>query len=167
MTLLVIVTVSRRIRSAHWNRNRKSTIKISIYTEFWATCSGVPKLLKLFSCNQNVQYRVDNSVLAVHTLSQISSVHTLQLCFSKNYFVITHPTMFGLPSGLFSCGFPTEILYSFLISSIRAICPARLILLELIILMIFREKYRLWSPSLGNIKLDIKPPSKCTLRNGI
>jgi hypothetical protein len=37
----------------------------------------------------------------------------------------------GLPSGLFPSGFPTNILYAFLFSSIRTTCPAHLILLEI------------------------------------
>jgi hypothetical protein len=37
----------------------------------------------------------------------------------------------GLPSGLFPSGFPTNILYAFLLSSIRATCPDHLIFLWL------------------------------------
>jgi len=38
----------------------------------------------------------------------------------------------GLPDGLFSSGFPAKILYTLLLSPIRATCPAHLILLYLI-----------------------------------
>jgi hypothetical protein len=48
----------------------------------------------------------------------------------------------GLPSGLFPSGFPTNILYAFLFFPIRAKCPVDLILLDVIIVIIFEEKYK-------------------------
>jgi hypothetical protein len=36
-----------------------------------------------------------------------------------------------LPSGLFLAGFPKNISYTFLISSVRATCPVHLILLDM------------------------------------
>ena len=54
----------------------------------------------------------------------------------------------GLPSDLFHSGFPTKTLYTPLLSPIRAICPAHLILLHFITLTIFGEQYRSLSSSL-------------------
>jgi len=66
-------------------------------------------------------------------------------------FSITSHLPLGLPSGLFSSEFFTKTLYPPLVSSIRAICPAHLILLDLITRMKFREKNRSLSSSLYSL----------------
>jgi hypothetical protein len=47
-------------------------------------------------------------------------------------------------SGLLPSGFPTNILYGFLFSPIRATCPAYLILIDLLILIFILRKLRLF-----------------------
>jgi hypothetical protein len=52
-----------------------------------------------------------------------------------------------LPSVVVPAGSPINILYAFR-GSIRATCPAYLILLDLIILIILGEEHKLWRPPL-------------------
>jgi hypothetical protein len=62
---------------------------------------------------------------------------------SKIHFNIVYPSTSWSSQWSLPSGFPTNILYAFLFSPIRATCPVYLTLLHLIILIILGEEYQL------------------------
>jgi len=58
----------------------------------------------------------------VPLLSQMNSVHTYFSISLKSILTSSSHLSLGLQRGLFPSGFPTKILYVFLISPMRAIC---------------------------------------------
>jgi hypothetical protein len=65
--------------------------------------------------NPKLHYHVHKSPPLAHIQSQINPVHTTLSYLSKIDFNIINPPILWTSSGLFPSGFPTNILYAFLI----------------------------------------------------
>lgn len=111
-------------QSSSWNAN------------YLLASQGIPHIC----WNPKVHHRVHKSLPPFTILSQINPFHA-----SSNYLLKIHLILFsnlflGLPSDHFPSRFPTKPLQASLLSSIRAICPAHLILLYVITETVYCEK---------------------------
>jgi len=93
--------------------------------------------------NPTVHYQVHNDLTLGPTLSQMHQSTFCRPIFLRSILMLSTHLRLGPPSGIFPTGFPTKILYAFLISLTCAAYPAHPILLNFIILIIPGEAYKL------------------------
>jgi hypothetical protein len=106
------------------------------------------KLVKKFPAilwNPKVLYRTHNCPPPVPILNKLHPVPTTPSTTLRSILILSYHLRLGIPNDLFPSGFPTNTLCPPLSSSIRATCPAHLILLDFTTRTILGKEYRSFS----------------------
>jgi hypothetical protein len=119
----------------------------------WAFLEKPPvaQLLKKFSTFYGTRRFTTVFTRALHwSLSWPRSIQSIppHPISQRSILILSSHLRLGLPGGLFPFSFPTKILHAFLVSPFVLRALPHLILLDLIILIILGEQYKLWSCSL-------------------
>ena len=105
-----LLLTNSMVQSPSWKANR------------FSASQEIPLML----WNPKVHYRIHKCPPSASILSQLDPVHTPTSYFLKSILVLSYHLRQGLPSGLFLSRFHTKILYTPLLSPIRATCPTHI-----------------------------------------
>ena len=121
-----------------WSRVLLEKLTVSKLVNKFPTFYGTRRFIIAFTSARHLSLSWAGSIQSIplHPTSWISIL------------ILSSHLRLGLPSGLFTSGFSTKTPYAFLLSPLRATCPAHLILLDFIARTILGEQYRSLSSSL-------------------
>jgi hypothetical protein len=96
--------------------------------------------------NHNVHFCVHKSPPLAPIMSHMNPVISLYPVSVRPISMLSSHLHLGLPNSLFLPGFHIKTRYALLFQPMSATCLVILIFFDLIILIIFREIYKLWAP---------------------
>jgi hypothetical protein len=116
-----------------WSKALLEKIIVTQLVKKFTSFYGTGKFITVFigTCHWSLSSATCIQSTASHPITQ------------RSLLILCSHLCLGLPSCLFPSGFLTKSLYALLISPLRATCPSRFILLDMITLIIFSAAYKL------------------------